>query len=314
MEIVVTSEAPPPESLWLPNFLPSSEERFAGIVGQRVMVVGATGWMGKAVQYLLRQIDCEVLLLGSPRSREVRPWDIAIARAFKADGLVFLAGVTPDIGQTIGRDAYVTRLSEVSTVLEQSLDIPSLRWISYASSGIVEAPPREGGSEARDAYRAAKAREEALVGGAAGARLIAQIYRIYSLSGPFVTRPRNYALFDLIRQAKSGVIHVSARSAVWRNYTSVIDLAAVMLSSSTRHRSEILPTGGTPIELRDLASVIAHAVNPSATIRSLPEVGTPDLYYAVGKDWDQRCSELHLASQTLESQIRASALWLRHRS
>ena len=92
----------------------------------------------------------------------------------------------------------------------------------------------------------------------------------------------------------------------------MIDLAAVMLCSSLRRQSDVLSTGGRPIEMRDLASMIAHAVNPSATVHSLPEVGTPDLYYAVGKDWDERCSELRLASQTLESQIRASASWLRH--
>lgn len=312
MEIVVSSEASPPESLWLPNFLPSSDGPFAGIVGQRVMIVGANGWIGKAVQHLLRQIDCEVLLLGSPRSREVRPWDVATARAFKPDGLVFLAGVTPDIGERIGRDAYVERLSEVSRVLEESLDVQTLRWTSYASSGVVEVAPGEAESEARSAYRAAKAWEEELVGRFSSARLVAQVFRIYSVSGPFATRPRNYALFDLIEQARSGVIHVSARSAVWRSYTSVIDLAAVMLCSSLRRQSDVLSTGGRPIEMRDLASMIAHAVNPSATVHSLPEVGTPDLYYAVGKDWDERCSELHLASQTLEGQIRASALWLRH--
>jgi nucleoside-diphosphate-sugar epimerase len=310
MEDVVDLNVHARESLWWPRFTKDEASPLKGLKGQRIILVGGTGWIGRAVQHLLQRIDCHVLIFGSPRGKLSRAWDLATAEAFGADGLVFLAGVTPDLGEQIGLRDYEGLLEDVSRTLEQCLEIRGLRWLSYASSGIVEMAELEDPHGCRNAYQSAKYREEALVECAQSPTLVSQIVRIYSLSGPFVTRPEHYAIFDLISQAKSGVIRVKAQSGVWRNYTAVTDLATVILSAALSVRNELLCTGGQPIEMRDLASLIARTVNPSAIVQFPPESGPPNFYCATGSEWERRCSAMSLISQTLDSQIRASALWL----
>ena len=88
--------------------------------------------------------------------------------------------------------------------------------------------------------------------------IAAQVCRVWSVSGPHVQHPSNYALSDFILQAQdTGRVLVSSPSRVIRSYASVDDVLALALASLSGGSGQF-DTGGAVIEVGDLAHEVAH--------------------------------------------------------
>ena len=279
---------------------------------ERILVVGGSGWIGRALQQVLTSLHCQVLSLDSTAASTEFSAKSGRVHAFQPTTAIFVAGVTPDRGAEMGVEAYSGALDRVTATLENVIHLPSLSRVCYASSGIVNADRGTELDPIRRHYRSAKLREERLVQSSSteGDPLIA---RVYSLSGPYARCPDNYALFDFIRQSRTGAISIRSDSLVYRSYSSVMDLAHVLVYSLASQRGGTFSTGGHPIELGELAhEVAATAAGPVRV--EIPEQRTrKDFYCGNDTQWRRWCAESGVVSKNLREQITASIEWLERR-
>lgn len=118
--------------------------------GQRVLVTGGTGWLGRRLARVLSAAGAEVWLSGSrpepsgllaelgPRARYLqldlaRSWDPAIVSGLRFDGLVHAAGVTADgrPGKADGSRALWLKVDALAALISA---LPGLRWVSAVGS------------------------------------------------------------------------------------------------------------------------------------------------------------------------------------
>jgi nucleoside-diphosphate-sugar epimerase len=171
-----------------------------------------------------------------------------------------------------------------------------------------------GASELPDAetnpYGYLKRVEEILSRSVAGAHEVALVVcRAWSVSGPFVTRPRDYAFSDLILQAAEGRVEIRAAHEVWRRYVGVDDLLAVCVSLALEGWSGDVDSGGPLVEIGELAGQIVAQLHPGARIDRPPLDGsTADRYHSDDHSWQQACRRLNHLPASLGEQIRAAAM------
>jgi nucleoside-diphosphate-sugar epimerase len=275
----------------------------------RCLVVGGSGWVGTAVTNSLTARSVPHLATGSSQPLSSRR-TYSDVQDFRADTLIFLGGVTPDRERILGLGQYESALASVSAELETALSLAHLERVCYLSSGIVQQHENDLRDAARRAYHQAKIREECLVHGL-GARLESQIIRLYSLSGPHLRRPSNYAFHDLVSQGLKGSIDVRATRPTFRSYVSVTDLAEVIVESLAQRQTGLRVTGGEPIEMGDLAKRIAQLVSPGAEVRIPPRVDGSESYCGDEASWREWCDAVGVESRTLDQQILETAEWLR---
>jgi UDP-glucuronate decarboxylase len=309
MEDVVEHHVAGPRP-WAPNISFEGMATLSRLTGHRVLIVGASGWIGRAVRYLLEAQGCPTLLTASQASPGVSAWNFEIANNFAPTRAFFLAGVAPITAQAISLREYTDRLARITKVLEEVTSVKTIDWMAYASSGATIAPMVNENSPRRNLYRDAKLHEEQLVREWGSTERQAFIVRIYSLSGPFAAKDSPYALFDLIRQANSGKIRLTSGSRIVRSYVSVTDLAYNLLSSMASGDSGDVSTGGEAVELQQLARIVAEIVNPKARIDQVQQT-SHDYYVGEDERWQSWCQSRGLTPQSLHEQVAISADWVR---
>lgn len=276
---------------------------------RRILLIGGSGWIGTALRQVLAETNAEVLATSSRESLARDNSVLSNVREFEPDAVVFLAGVTPDLGPSLGLDAYGHALDRVTQELRAATKLVSLQHFTYLSSGIAGLEFATSRSPYREAYRRAKLNEEALAADLSASMAVNTI-RVFSLSGPFARDPRRYAMFDLISQAKMGRIEITSDLLVYRSYVSVIDLARAISGSLVHGIAGLHCTGGERIELEPLAGRIASLVNPRAAVISQQERVGVDDYTGPNADWLLWCNQLGIAPQGLRDQVLTSYEWL----
>jgi nucleoside-diphosphate-sugar epimerase len=286
----------------------------------RVLVLGAGGWFGSTLLDLIAGSGCDadvLALTGRPRRLtvgehecELRGWDWELVADFSPSLVVNCAFLTRERVQEAGYERYVAENVVLSSRFERTLALPSVCAAVTISSGAAIAE----GSRVPDAetnpYGHLKRVEEIVSRAEAKAQDVALVVcRAWSVSGPFVTRPRDYAFSDLILQAGEGRVGIRAAHEVWRRYVGVDDLLAVCLSLAAEGWSGDVDSGGPLVELGDLAVSIVAELNPGAEIERPPLDGSPpDRYHSDDRSWRQACRHLNHAPASLEQQVRATAM------
>jgi nucleoside-diphosphate-sugar epimerase len=134
------------------------------------------------------------------------------------------------------------------------------------------------------------------------------VARAWSVSGSLVQKPASYALTDMIAQAKTGHISISATRPVYRRYSSVEDLLSVALAAATNPGSVLIDSGGELVEMSELAQRVIAVINPAATVSRPALVDEqPNEYYAADEPWQAWCAKVGLIPSNLDEQIRVAA-------
>jgi nucleoside-diphosphate-sugar epimerase len=137
------------------------------------------------------------------------------------------------------------------------------------------------------------------------------VCRAWSVSGPLVTRPADYAFSDLITQAASGRIVIRAPHEVWRRYVGVDDLLAACITLAGDSWAGEVNSGGPLVELAELAEAIAAEVRPGTEVeRPILDGTAPDCYHSDGTVWNDACERLGFVPAPLDEQIRRAAAGL----
>ncbi len=266
----------------------------------RVLVLGASGWFGRTFLDLALPA-LPTLAIASQKRGRFQTWDFSLIARFRPSIVLNFAALTKDRLMEISEDEFQQTNLMLIARMEQAASLPSVRLLLAASSGAALSDPTS-------LYGQIKAHEESVALALNGPTRAVTILRVYSVSGPYASRPERYAFTSFITQAASGAITVRATHPVYRRYSSVRDLLLVGLVRAASGWSGVIESGGELLEMGDLAAQIAALVNPSAVVsRPIFQSSPISIYASDNSSWKQSCEEVGLVPDSLERQIRRTA-------
>jgi UDP-glucuronate decarboxylase len=308
--------------------LPESVRTYLVDSRQRVVVLGATGWLGMVALDLLESA------LGSGFSQQVSAWasrartvqlrsgtDVEIrglseARPADLDGAIVLhfAFLTRDRVAAMGADAYLRANLEITHRVLALVSEGAASGLVYASSGAVY---NSAGGFVSDVvgnpYGAAKRLDELAFRAACsdvGASCV--IPRVFSVTGPYMTKPELYALGDLILQAsRADRLQIRATRPVYRSYVAADDLIAICIAASLDgERDLVFDSGGEIVEVGELAELVRrNAARPGMPIeRTWDRSAESDRYVADKAVIEALAQRFGVAQQSLAAQVAATAV------
>lgn len=298
----------------------------------RVLITGATGWMGQAALEMLVDTFGEywrerVFAFGShPRTWALRDGTAVRQQPLaelltlpKAPSLLLhFAYLTREKTREMTAEAYVATNRALSQLAVQGGGIVGVERVFLTSSGAVHAALAEPDDPDPELlYGRLKLEDEAMLESfthAAPARR-AIIARLFNLSGPYINKLDSYALASFIRQARMGHIEIRATHRVIRSYTSAANLLGVALGRLLVDDGEaflcIDTAGDQEVEVGELARIVRELVSPYATIESAEREGEPiDHYVGDGAHYRRLLGEHGIAEHSLRRQIADTAEYL----
>ena len=297
----------------------------------RVLVTGASGWLGRAALELLAHgfgpgWPGRVEAFGSSARRlslrdgaeiEQRPLSELGAMPPRPSLLLHFAYLTREKVAGMSPDDYIaTNRAITRTVLEAGARAGVERAVVTSSGAVHAALAAPASPDPALLYGRLKLEDEALFAAfaraAPGRRALA--VRLFNLSGPYINKP--YALSSFIEQAGAGHISVQARSPVTRSYTSAANLLGVGLGHLLSDGAEpflcVETAGEREVEMDDLAEAVRAVVNPSATIvRAAPDGSPADRYVGDGRAYRALMRRHGVTEDPLARQIADTADYLR---
>lgn len=283
----------------------------------RILVTGASGWLGRTALDLLAPLGLPTLALASrPRiirvgegEIECRVWDDREVAAFAPTVVLDCAFLTRDRVDDMPLGEYVAANRALTDRLVYATRLPDVRLALTVSSGAAVYPhgAPEGPVEANPYGYLKREAEHRLTQAAAAGGAVPVVVRAWSISGAHVQKPQGYALGSMIQAADAGAIRIMARRPVFRRYILADELLAIGIAEGGVGPATI-DSGGELVEMAELAARVAAVVNPEAVItRDEVDPRNPDRYHSDGQDWEQRCVRWDFASVSLDRQIEITA-------
>jgi len=266
----------------------------------RIAVLGARGWFGSTFCSL---IPAEVPLFRTASSPDDlhAPWSRSALEDFAPTVVVNCAFLTRERVAVEGLERFTAINSSLIEQFQATASLPSVRAAITVSSGAAVTEPDS-------AYGSLKISEEQVASSLATDSRASVVLRAYSVSGPFVRRPRDYAFSDFILQAAAGSVAIQSGHPVFRRYVGVSDALQMTVRSALEGWSGTIETGGPLVEMAELAERIIARVNPSATISRAEADGMPEQTYASDDaTWQQACDRLAFVPMDLDQQIDETA-------
>lgn len=300
---------------------------------ERVVVTGASGWVGRnAVDLLVDAFGDETpgrVVLAATRARVLQT-DMGPVEVIATPDLMGLVPgprtlllhcgfPTQDRVDDLGQQAYlksVERLRLSMWYLVQRLGPVDMVYLSSGAATSVEFG--DAVAQRTAVYGRAKLDDESAFADlitTAGGRLC--IVRAFALSGPYMTKPDTYALGSLILQAhRSGEISVTANRPVRRSYMAIDDMLRVAVHAVADCRSASVvrfETAGEVVEVGDLAARTLALLgrDPRAVSRPvLDPRAEPNDYLGDPSSLDPLAAAAHVVPSPLDDQIVTTADWL----
>lgn len=265
----------------------------------RIVVTGASGWLGHATLELLAaalgsSFDGRVVAFASAardlplldgRRVPVRPL-AAIGELDRRPSLVLhLAFLTKDRARELDEAAYLAANRQISTAVLTALDRIGATGVFVASSGAARWADDPSADPALSLYGAAKRADEiqfAEWARAAGADAV--ITRVFNISGPWINKTDSYALSSFISAALDRrPIEIRATRRVVRSYVSISELMSVVLGRLAEPpggRVDAFDTGSDLVlELTELAEAVQRALGRHDGVARPPvSDAQPDIY------------------------------------
>ena len=270
----------------------------------RVLVLGASGWFGLTFLRLLDP-DIPVLALASSTRDRFETWDEQRVQEFAPTAVANFAFRTPEFAEREGIERFIQANESLTEQFLDAAQLPSVRAILTVSSGAAVAFALE---MAENPYGVLKKREEDAALALATESRSVVIARAWSVSGPDVRRPSDYAFSGFILQAQSGRIDIAAQQPVFRRYVSVEDLLTVCMTRLLDGWTGTIDSGGELIEMGELAARVAAQVNLGSIIERAEMALTEPLIYASDNvSWMEACGRIGFVPLDLDEQIRVTA-------
>lgn len=290
---------------------------------KRIVITGATGWIGRAmIHALIDQYGVEILkvleLYGSKKQTldlksgvtlEINPIS-SINLQKKIDLLVPLAFLTQEKYNSLGSEEYKRINQQIIEFHAAIIRSTSPTTVIYFSSGITTVDHKKfKRSDSFFVYKDMKIQEEelfnSLINSFNGSMATC---KLFSVSGYYMRDPHKYALGDFILQAAlNKTIQIESSSEIYRKYIQDTDLCALMLRLGLEKRNVTVESSGLLIELGDLAKAVAKTFGLEKTAITRTEItGAPDNYFSKDSAMDELFVQYGFKPASLEEQIAAT--------
>lgn len=299
---------------------------------ERIAVTGASGWLGRTALDLLAELlgpvafgatvagfatRAKSVVVRSGLSVPLRPLSELATTAPPPTHLLHFAYLTRDRLTAMGTERYALANLGITATVTDAVERFRLRGVMMASSGAVYEDGHFASDVDANPYGALKRLEELSVRRAAadvGARSV--VARVFSVAGPYMTKPDLYALGDLVLRAIAGSpLLVRARRPVYRSYCAAADVVALSLGCllGEGDADAVFDTGGEVVEIGELADHVRGALElPHLPIEREMDPALPaDRYVGNPERFTEMAARLGLTLQPLDVQIRSTAGWLR---
>lgn len=297
---------------------------------RRIVVVGASGWIGRATIAGLFDALGEdgarqrlVCFGSSARAIEITS-HVSVDQAPLAElsklprrpSLLFhLAFLTKDKVSGMDERNYRQRNRALSQNVLDALDEIGVDRLFVASSGAAAFANDPSAASDLRLYGELKREDEQRFSDwavqAPGRR--AALARIYALSGPFMNKHATYALASFILDALAGrPIAVRAPTQVFRGYVAVRELISLVFSvllADDGEPAQRFATGGTPFELGEVARHVADCLGGHVERAPITSKDA-NVYLGDEEDWLRRLALYGLSHVPMDRQIVETAAYL----
>lgn len=292
---------------------------------ERIVVTGATGWLGRATLELLESalgpngLRAQVEAYAS-REREIVLRSGAAITARKLSGLVpegldgalllhfaFRTGGWLDPG-------FLRDNTAITATMLRAFAVAPPRRMLLPSSGAAYAEERRPQTDlAAHPYGTMKYLGELMFEAQCGRDGVPlAIVRVFNVSGQHMTR--SYALADLVLAVLEGrPLVVRAKGPVERSYAALADVVSVALGTLLAPDADAVTrfdtAGAEAVEMGHLAERVRAALGrPDLPIERSPEAGAPaDVYVGEREPFAALAAAQGVVLQDLDEQIRATA-------
>jgi nucleoside-diphosphate-sugar epimerase len=289
----------------------------------KVLVTGATGWLGRetvarVIEGKFEGITQSDLLLASSNGRDLELDSLGVHPTVALEtlshrestntieGLVHLAFITKDKTTQYSFSEYVAKNIELISAACEIIERDKPKWVVVVSSGAIidRATLEIENNVVRNPYGFCKRIEEALIAESArkvGANIV--IGRLWGGTGLYMPIKRAYAISDFIESAKeSGAIKINSGGDVIRRYCDAGDFMEVLVRSAIQGDTTTLDSGGSIIEVGELAKLISSRLGGISISRS--EVPTAvDDYYPRGSEFEELAKSVGVQLHGIDEQV-----------
>jgi nucleoside-diphosphate-sugar epimerase len=288
--------------------LPSLEHTFSP--EDRILILGAGGWFGQTMLNMLGPSTPTLAISSAPGKGQSR-WDINEVENFRPTFVANFAFLTRNRQSQYRRETYISMNLELIERMKYAAQLKTVKGLITVSSGASQDSEARDGLESREIYGALKRLEEMTALACQNSARSAVILRAYSVSGPYVRNPQQYAFSSFVEQGvQEKEIKISSTYPVLRRYVSVGDLLAVGLRQAKSGFSGVIESGGELIELQELAHLVGEYLKVPVIERKSLDLSQCDNYYSDNSSWEQNLKETGLQPLTLRQQVEVTANFL----
>ena len=288
---------------------------------QNIVITGASGWLGRAtIRALVSEFGPTVLesisAFGSRRKiisirgvGEVRVEPLSKLEALqKCDYLFHYAFLTRDFLDKSGVETYRESNDFIRETVSSYILTRKPKALIFCSSGAVAQRSKKQKLDlSYNVYAEMKERECVdllAVANTCGTHSI--MCTLFSATGLDMVQPSKYAIGSLAQQALfANEILIESRGLVLRKYVDTEDLMRLLIKLAHEDASIDLESGGTLIELSELATMVNSLVGNRLPIVR-PEIDSnslPDDYFSRDDSMTKLFSRYGIKAKPLEAQI-----------
>ncbi|MFM9827181.1 MAG: NAD-dependent epimerase/dehydratase family protein [Sphingomonas sp.] len=307
--------------------LPAHVAQALARAGKRVILTGASGWLGLATLELLEGVFGAALASrvvcfgGSARTLGLRsgtrinqyPLDSIAALEPMPSMVLHFAALTRDRAEVMAEADYRASALGIRTTVLAALGRCGADAVFLASSGAAARVEDAAAPAALRCYGDVKRDDEqALADWAEATGNSAVIARIFNVSGPYINKTGHYALSTFISAALAGQpIRINAGHRVERGYVAIRELMAVVLAELIDSTSMCrFDAGGDPVELGTLAQLVSDVLGPVPIVRAAAADAPVDRYVGNATVYQTLLAKHRIAPVPLATQIVETADWL----
>jgi UDP-glucuronate decarboxylase len=295
---------------------------------QRIIITGASGWLGMATLELLHNALGEsfayrVYALGSS-ARDIhlrggitvrqRPLD-ELNRLQPAPSLLLhFAFLTKDRVASLDEDAYREANRALSETVHDALDKIGVDAVFVASSGAAYSAGDASANAALQLYGTLKREDEDRFAAWAECRgRTAVIGRIFNVAGPYINKHQHYALAAFILDAiAERSVRVNAPHRVVRGFVAIRELMSLVFAALLNPQKQLLrfDTGGTAMELAEVAEIVANTLGTTGSVRAAITSERIDRYVGDPTVYEALLAQYGVNRVSFDAQIRETADFL----